>query len=134
MKFNLCLDGYPNNPDFTITNIFIENCVSFLCISLPYYFIFLLRHKHRPLDVQKDPVHKNRCHVQFPEVFSTTPYEVNVTAVNPLGEKSSFFSFEESTIGKMDVFHFLCRFHAARFFSLPFSPLCLKVTNALAWQ
>lgn len=71
---------------------------------LPYHLIFLLRHNQHSLYVQKDPVHKNRCHVQFPEVFSSSPYKVNVTAVNALGKASSTLSFEESSIGKMDVF------------------------------
>lgn len=50
--------------------------------------------------MQKDPDHKNRCHVRFPEVFSTTPYKVNVTAVNALGRASTTVSFEESSIGE----------------------------------
>lgn len=50
--------------------------------------------------MQKDPDHKNRCHVRFPEVFSTIPYRVNVTAVNALGRASTTLSFEESSIGK----------------------------------
>lgn len=54
----------------------------------------------RVLDVQKDPVHKNRIHVLFPEVFSSFPYRVNVTATNALGSASNAISFEESNIGK----------------------------------
>uniref|UniRef100_A0A3B3X364 Fibronectin type-III domain-containing protein n=1 Tax=Poecilia mexicana TaxID=48701 RepID=A0A3B3X364_9TELE len=71
-------------------------------LPLPYHLILLLRHNQHSLYVQKDPVHKNRCHVQFPEVFSSSPYKVNVTAVNALGKASATLSFEESTIVKPD--------------------------------
>lgn len=57
------------------------------------------RHNQRPLEVTRDEVHKNRCHVKFPELFSSSPYRVNVTAVNSLGRASNAISFEESTIG-----------------------------------
>ncbi|XP_071370284.1 ciliary neurotrophic factor receptor subunit alpha-like, partial [Centroberyx affinis] len=59
-------------------------------------------HNQRALEVQKDSIHKNRCHVRFPEVFSSFPYRVNVTAVNALGRASKTISFEESTIVKPD--------------------------------
>lgn len=60
---------------------------------------FLHRHNQKSLEVQKDAVHKNRCHVRFPEVFSSSPYKVNVTAINALGRASTLYSFEESNIG-----------------------------------
>lgn len=75
----------------------------FLSIPLSLYFIYLFRHNQRSLTVQKDPVHKNRCHVRFPEVFSSYPYIVNVTAINALGKTSNTYSFEESNIGKTGV-------------------------------
>lgn len=53
----------------------------------------------------KDPDHKNRCRVLFPEVFSTFPYKVNVTAINALGTAHTTIFFEESTIGELN----LCR-------------------------
>lgn len=75
---------------------------------------FLSRHNQRSLEVQKDPVHKNRCHVRFPEVFSSYPYTVNLTAVNALGKASATTSFEESNIGKANVvsrYVWLCCIH-----------------------
>lgn len=75
-------------------------------IHVPIICLFvrlLSRHNQRSLEVQKDPAHKNRCHVRFPEVFSSFPYKVNVTAVNALGKAFMTISFEESTIGKEDV-------------------------------
>lgn len=48
----------------------------------------------------KDPDHKNRCRVLFPEVFSTFPYKVNVTAINALGTAHTNILFEESSIGE----------------------------------
>uniref|UniRef100_A0A3P8WXK6 Ciliary neurotrophic factor receptor n=2 Tax=Cynoglossus semilaevis TaxID=244447 RepID=A0A3P8WXK6_CYNSE len=59
-------------------------------------------HNQKSLEVQKDAVHKNRCHVRFPEVFSSSPYKVNVTAINALGRASTLYSFEESNIVKPD--------------------------------
>lgn len=69
---------------------------------IPTAFEVDVQHNQRSLDVQGDPNHKNRCHVRFPEVFSSFLYLVNVTAVNALGKASSTFSFEESTIVKPD--------------------------------
>ncbi|XP_061590371.1 ciliary neurotrophic factor receptor subunit alpha [Cololabis saira] len=69
---------------------------------IPTTFEVDVQHNQRSLEVQKDPVHKNRCHVRFPEVFSSFPYIVNVTAVNALGKASSTYSFEESFIVKPD--------------------------------
>ncbi|XP_054896704.1 ciliary neurotrophic factor receptor subunit alpha isoform X1 [Poeciliopsis prolifica] len=69
---------------------------------IPSSFEVDVQHNQHSLYVQKDPVHKNRCHVQFPEVFSSSPYKVNVTAVNALGKASTTLSFEESTIVKPD--------------------------------
>lgn len=78
---------------------FFLSCI-FSCLPpLSLYFIYLFRHNQRSLAVQKDPVHKNRCHVRFPEVFSSYPYIVNVTAINALGKTSNTYSFEESNIG-----------------------------------
>lgn len=88
-----------------------------LYLLLPFFSLFnypfLSRHNQRSLEVQKDPDHKNRCRVRFPEVFSSFPYKVNVTAVNALGKASSTISFEESSIGKIHVvscFIMLCCF------------------------
>eukprot|EP00064_Thunnus_orientalis_P011626 superscaffoldBa00001694_g11657 len=69
---------------------------------IPTNFEVDVQHNQRSLEVQKDPVHKNRCHVRFPEVFSSFPYKVNVTAVNALGKASMTISFEESSIVKPD--------------------------------
>uniref|UniRef100_A0A8C2KLS4 Ciliary neurotrophic factor receptor n=1 Tax=Cyprinus carpio TaxID=7962 RepID=A0A8C2KLS4_CYPCA len=57
----------------------------------------------QPLEVTRDEVHKNRCHVKFPELFTSFPYRVNVTAVNSLGRASSAISFEESSIGTVEL-------------------------------
>ncbi|GLD73702.1 ciliary neurotrophic factor receptor subunit alpha-like protein [Lates japonicus] len=67
---------------------------------IPTTFEVDVQHNQRSLEVQKDSVHKNRCHVRFPEVFSSFPYKVNVTAVNALGKASTTITFEESTIVK----------------------------------
>ncbi|TNN86381.1 Ciliary neurotrophic factor receptor subunit alpha [Liparis tanakae] len=69
---------------------------------IPTTFEVDVQHNQRSLEVQKDPDHKNRCRVRFPEVFSSFPYKVNVTAVNALGKASTTFSFEESSIVKPD--------------------------------
>uniref|UniRef100_A0A3Q1H5U8 Ciliary neurotrophic factor receptor n=1 Tax=Acanthochromis polyacanthus TaxID=80966 RepID=A0A3Q1H5U8_9TELE len=69
---------------------------------IPTTFEVDVQHNQRLLDVQKDAVHKNRCHVRFPEVFSSFPYKVNVTAVNSLGKAFTTISFEESSIVKPD--------------------------------
>ncbi|XP_013765292.1 ciliary neurotrophic factor receptor subunit alpha isoform X2 [Pundamilia nyererei] len=61
-----------------------------------------VQHNQRSLEVKKDLFHKNRCHVRFPEVFSSFPYKVNVTAINALGKASATKTFEESTIVKPD--------------------------------
>ncbi|XP_029920490.1 ciliary neurotrophic factor receptor subunit alpha [Myripristis murdjan] len=69
---------------------------------IPTEFEVDVHHNQRALEVQRDPVHKNRCHVRFPEVFSSFPYRVNVTAINDLGRASAAISFEESNIVKPD--------------------------------
>ncbi|XP_030292008.1 ciliary neurotrophic factor receptor subunit alpha isoform X1 [Sparus aurata] len=69
---------------------------------IPTTFEVDVQHNQRSLEVQKDPDHKNRCRVHFPEVFSSFPYKVNVTAVNALGKASTTISFEESSIVKPD--------------------------------
>lgn len=75
-----------------------------LYLLLPFSYLPLLsRHNQRSLEVQKDPDHKNRCRVRFPEVFSSFPYKVNVTSVNALGKASTTISFEESSIGKIKI-------------------------------
>lgn len=61
----------------------------------------------------KDPDHKNRCRVLFPEVFSTFPYKVNVTAINALGTAHTTIFFEESTIGEPNLD---CWFLSEKFF------------------
>lgn len=66
-------------------------------------FCPLRRHNQQPLEATKDPEHKNRCRVLFPEVFSTFPYKVNVTAINALGTAHATVSFEESAIGELDL-------------------------------
>lgn len=78
-------------------------------LPLTFYFPFIFRHNQRALEVQKDAVHKNRCHVRFPEVFSSYPYKVNVTAINALGKASGTYSFEESSIGKIVVSRLISR-------------------------
>lgn len=70
--------------------------------SIPTDFLVTVQHNQKSLEVQRDAVHKNRCHVRFPEVFSSFPYRVNVTAVNALGHNSTTISFEESNIVKPD--------------------------------
>uniref|UniRef100_A0AAZ3NW48 Ig-like domain-containing protein n=1 Tax=Oncorhynchus tshawytscha TaxID=74940 RepID=A0AAZ3NW48_ONCTS len=60
------------------------------------------QHNQESLEVTRDVVHKNRCHVLFPEVFSSYPYRVNVTAVNALGKASTTITFEEINIVKPD--------------------------------
>lgn len=69
---------------------------------IPTLFEVDVQHNQRSLEVMYDPLHKNRCQVRFPEVFSSFLYHVNVTAVNALGKASSFISFEESSIVKPD--------------------------------
>ncbi|KAF5897929.1 ciliary neurotrophic factor receptor subunit alpha-like, partial [Clarias magur] len=59
-------------------------------------------HNQKSLEVKRDDVHKNRCHVKFPELFSSFPYRVNVTAINELGRASTAVSFEESNMVKPD--------------------------------
>ncbi|CAL8327854.1 unnamed protein product [Boreogadus saida] len=70
--------------------------------NIPTEFQVEVQHNMRVLDVQKDHVHKNKIHVLFPEVFSSFPYRVNVTATNALGSASYAISFEESSIVKPD--------------------------------
>ncbi|RVE65607.1 hypothetical protein OJAV_G00118110 [Oryzias javanicus] len=69
---------------------------------IPIFFEVDVQHNQKSLEVNRDPVHKNRCRVEFPEVFSTSPYKVNVTAFNALGKASTTLSFEEFTIVKPD--------------------------------
>uniref|UniRef100_A0A3Q0QQN9 Ciliary neurotrophic factor receptor n=1 Tax=Amphilophus citrinellus TaxID=61819 RepID=A0A3Q0QQN9_AMPCI len=69
---------------------------------IPTTFEVDVQYNQRSLEVMKDSVHKNRCHVRFPEVFSSIPYKVNVTAINALGKASTTVSFEESNIVKPD--------------------------------
>ncbi|KAF6714895.1 Ciliary neurotrophic factor receptor subunit alpha [Oryzias melastigma] len=69
---------------------------------IPIFFEVDVQHNLKTLDVNRDPVHKNRCRVEFPEVFSTSPYKVNVTAFNALGKASTTLSFEEFSIVKPD--------------------------------
>lgn len=70
--------------------------------SIPTDFLVDVQHNGKLLEVQRDAVHKNRCHVRFPEVFSSFPYRVNVSAINFLGRSSTAISFEESSIVKPD--------------------------------
>ncbi|XP_023816901.1 ciliary neurotrophic factor receptor subunit alpha isoform X1 [Oryzias latipes] len=69
---------------------------------IPTFFEVDVQHNQQTLDVNRDPVHKNRCRVEFPEVFSTSPYKVNVTAFNALGKAFTTHSFEEFSIVKPD--------------------------------
>ncbi|XP_028830747.1 ciliary neurotrophic factor receptor subunit alpha isoform X2 [Denticeps clupeoides] len=69
---------------------------------IPTEFEVKVQHHGKTLEVQRDEVHKNRCHVKFPEVFSTTPYRVNVTAINALGAAFTTVTFEETSIVKPD--------------------------------
>uniref|UniRef100_A0AAZ3SQK1 Ciliary neurotrophic factor receptor n=1 Tax=Oncorhynchus tshawytscha TaxID=74940 RepID=A0AAZ3SQK1_ONCTS len=70
--------------------------------SIPTDFDVTVLHNQESLEVTRDVVHKNRCHVLFPEVFSSYPYRVNVTAVNALGKASTTITFEEINIVKPD--------------------------------
>ncbi|XP_063067169.1 ciliary neurotrophic factor receptor subunit alpha, partial [Engraulis encrasicolus] len=65
-------------------------------------FEVMVEHAQKVLVVERDPVHKNRCHVKFPELFSSIPYRVNVTAINSLGSSHAITSFEEIAIVKPD--------------------------------
>nr|XP_054600175.1 ciliary neurotrophic factor receptor subunit alpha isoform X2 [Nothobranchius furzeri]XP_054600176.1 ciliary neurotrophic factor receptor subunit alpha isoform X2 [Nothobranchius furzeri] len=69
---------------------------------IPTSFEVDIQHNQRSLAVEKDAVHKNRCHVRFPEVFSSYPYVVNVTVINTLGKAFNTYVFEESNIVKPD--------------------------------
>ncbi|XP_072570408.1 ciliary neurotrophic factor receptor subunit alpha isoform X1 [Paramormyrops kingsleyae] len=69
---------------------------------IPTEFEVQVKHNQRSLDVQRDPIHKNRCNVKFPELFSTFKYRVNVTAINALGQASTIISFDEFNIVKPD--------------------------------
>ncbi|XP_015195682.2 ciliary neurotrophic factor receptor subunit alpha [Lepisosteus oculatus] len=70
--------------------------------NIPTDFEVHVKHGDSVLQVQRDPVHKNRCHVKFPELFSPIKYRVNVTAINALGKSSNAILFEESAIVKPD--------------------------------
>ncbi|XP_018606405.1 ciliary neurotrophic factor receptor subunit alpha isoform X2 [Scleropages formosus] len=69
---------------------------------IPTDFEVQVRHNQKFLEVQRDATHKNRCHVKFPELFSTFKYRVNVTAINALGQASNVISFDEFVIVKPD--------------------------------
>ncbi|XP_028660847.1 ciliary neurotrophic factor receptor subunit alpha [Erpetoichthys calabaricus] len=69
---------------------------------IPTEFEVSVRHGLQDLQVQKDPIHKNRCHVKLPEIFSNNKYRVNVTATNALGNASGFLAFDEISIVKPD--------------------------------
>ncbi|XP_046716301.1 ciliary neurotrophic factor receptor subunit alpha [Silurus meridionalis] len=69
---------------------------------IPTEFEVNVQHSQKSLEVTRDDVHKNRCHVMFPELFSSFPYRVNVTAINELGSASTASSFEESNMVKPD--------------------------------
>ncbi|KAL0963276.1 hypothetical protein UPYG_G00352070 [Umbra pygmaea] len=70
--------------------------------SIPTDFQVNVLHNQMPLEATRDTVHKNRCHVKFPEMFSSFPYKVSVTAINALGEASATVTFEEFSIVKPD--------------------------------
>ncbi|KAJ8402043.1 hypothetical protein AAFF_G00372780 [Aldrovandia affinis] len=69
---------------------------------IPTDFEVHVKHNQKTLEVQRDPVHKNRCHVKFPQLFSTFKYRVNITAVNALGKASNGISFDDYSIVKPD--------------------------------
>lgn len=69
---------------------------------IPTEFEVSVKHGNKKLEVQKDPVHKNRCYVKYPELFSTNKYKVNVIAINALGNSSTYISFDEFSIVKPD--------------------------------
>ncbi|XP_041090708.1 ciliary neurotrophic factor receptor subunit alpha-like isoform X2 [Polyodon spathula] len=69
---------------------------------IPTEFEVSVKHGNKKLEVQKDTVHKNRCHVKYPELFSTNKYKVNVIAINALGNSSTYISFDEFSIVKPD--------------------------------
>ncbi|XP_062870230.1 ciliary neurotrophic factor receptor subunit alpha [Trichomycterus rosablanca] len=69
---------------------------------IPTEFEVNVQHNQKSLEVKRDDVHKNRCHVKFPELFSSISYVVNVTAINALGRASIASTFEESSMVKPD--------------------------------
>lgn len=69
---------------------------------IPTEFDVSVEHNMKILRAEPDPIQKNKCHVKLPLVFSTFPYRVNVTAINPLGSDYNVFTFEETTIVKPD--------------------------------
>ncbi|XP_076875715.1 ciliary neurotrophic factor receptor subunit alpha [Brachyhypopomus gauderio] len=69
---------------------------------IPTEFDVDVQHNQKSLEVKRDEVHKNRCHVKFPELFSSFSYRVNVTAINALGRASMATSYEESSMVKPD--------------------------------
>ncbi|RXM37079.1 Ciliary neurotrophic factor receptor subunit alpha [Acipenser ruthenus] len=69
---------------------------------IPTEFEVSVKHGNKKLEFQKDPVHKNRCYVKYPELFSTNKYKVNVIAINALGNSSTYISFDEFSIVKPD--------------------------------
>ncbi|KAK1800575.1 hypothetical protein P4O66_005783, partial [Electrophorus voltai] len=69
---------------------------------IPTEFDVDVQHNQKSLEVKRDEIHKNRCHVKFPELFSSFSYRVNVTAINALGRASTATSYEESSMVKPD--------------------------------
>ncbi|XP_072849137.2 ciliary neurotrophic factor receptor subunit alpha isoform X2 [Pogona vitticeps] len=59
-------------------------------------------HDSKEIVCKKETPPKNRCYIQFLQVFSTKKYKVTLTASNPLGSSSTTISFDEFAIVKPD--------------------------------
>uniref|UniRef100_A0ABM5FUQ4 Ciliary neurotrophic factor receptor subunit alpha isoform X3 n=1 Tax=Pogona vitticeps TaxID=103695 RepID=A0ABM5FUQ4_9SAUR len=55
-------------------------------------------HDSKEIVCKKEMPPKNRCYIQFLQVFSTKKYKVTLTASNPLGSSSTTISFDEFAI------------------------------------
>ncbi|XP_073412808.1 ciliary neurotrophic factor receptor subunit alpha isoform X2 [Dendrobates tinctorius] len=70
--------------------------------NIPNYFNITVKHGATQLYCERDPFPKNRCHIKYSRLFSTTKYEVTIVASNALGKSSATISFDEFTIVKPD--------------------------------
>ncbi|XP_062828696.1 ciliary neurotrophic factor receptor subunit alpha isoform X2 [Anolis carolinensis] len=59
-------------------------------------------HDSKEIACKKDIPAKNRCYIQYHQVFSSKKYRVTLTATNPLGSSSTTISFDEFSIVKPD--------------------------------
>ncbi|XP_043933737.1 ciliary neurotrophic factor receptor subunit alpha [Protopterus annectens] len=69
---------------------------------IPNEFEINAMHDNRKVECERDPNHKNRCHIKFDHLFSTLKYKVMVTAKNALGTSSTTLMFDEFAIVKPD--------------------------------